>query len=52
MASGGELQQVQAVDGGDLDTRQVAEGLGDAGVASEDNEGPLAENVATVTHLT
>mmetsp|Transcript_23786 Transcript_23786/g.61789 ORF Transcript_23786/g.61789 Transcript_23786/m.61789 type:complete len:391 (+) Transcript_23786:94-1266(+) len=52
VATRGQLQQVQAVDGGDLHTGQVAEGLGDAAVLTEDHQGALAQGVAAVPHLT
>jgi len=51
MTTGSELEEVEAVDRGGLDTRQVAERLGDAGVLTKDNERATALAVTTVPEL-
>merc|ERR1719231_1565265 len=48
----GEGEEAKAVDGAELNTRDVTEGLGEAVVVGVHNEGPTAHHVAAVTHLT
>jgi hypothetical protein len=45
------LQQVEAVHGGDLNTREVAECLGNAVVVAIDDQRALAQDIAAVAHL-
>lgn len=51
MSSRGELEEVEAVNGSNLDTRKVAEGLDDAIVFSVDDERPSSLDVASVAEL-
>ena len=53
VATRGQVKQVEALDVGDIHTRQVTEGLDDLGsLGAIDDEGALAVDVATVAHLT
>jgi len=52
MATGGEGEQVQVAHVHQLDTGDVAEGLGNPSVLLEDDEGATALAEAAVTHLT
>ena len=52
VATGGELQQVEAVDLAQLHTWDVVEGLGEALVLVVDHKGTLAHDEAAVAHLT
>lgn len=48
----GELEKVQAINAGDLNTREVADSLDDAVVLTVDDEGTLASNISATTSLT
>jgi len=51
----GELEEVEALNGGNLDTREVPESLASTsldGILSEDNQWATALHMATVAHLT
>jgi hypothetical protein len=48
----GQLQEVEAVDRGDVNTRDVTEGTGDATIGTIDDEWSLALDITTVAHLT
>lgn len=50
-AAGGELEEVEVLDVGELDTGEVAEGTGDTVVVGEDDQGTLAASVGTATEL-
>lgn len=52
VTTGGELQQVEGANVGELDTGDVAESLDDTVVLGVDNEGTAALAVTTVAHLT
>eukprot|EP00959_Pyramimonas_sp_CCMP1952_P190155 3978020-Pyramimonas_sp.AAC.3 len=52
VATGGQLEQVQAVHGAHLHTGDVAESLGHTRVAAVDHQGTTALDVAPVPHLT
>ena len=51
VSSGGELEEVEAVDVAELDAGEVAEGLLDAVVVGVDDQRAATEGVATVAHL-
>jgi hypothetical protein len=51
VATGGELQEVEAVYARDLEARDVAEGLLDAVIVGVHEEGALALDIAPVPHL-
>ncbi len=53
MTTGCEVEQVEALDVGDIHAGEVAEGLDDLGsLGAVDDEGALAVDVAAVAHLT
>ena len=51
VSSGGELEEVEAVDVAELDAGEVAEGLLDAVVVGVDDQRTATEGVAAVAHL-
>ena len=52
MSTGAQLEEVQAVDGQELDTRKIAESLTNAMIFIVDDEGSFTHHGSAVTHFT